>query len=266
LNFSRLSSKRIGFGFVALSAVFLAAFRLGNHFGFEVPLVVRGSYLVCAVAFGVLHGIQTRGGGNALRFALAIAGVSYAAELIGVQTGWLFGSYTYGVILGPHLPGGVPVGIPVFWVLLLYAADDLVNICLGVRTPRLFRALTVGAVTAAWDIMIDPIAVAYGGWSWGANTPEGLLLFGIPLTNALGWWLVGTAAIWATGVRSAHGPGGMPLWYEHLPALAMGGAVLNNIAATSELGFPAAGLVGAAALAPYFVVAMSRWKQPTRTM
>ncbi len=251
-------NRNIGLGFSILSVIFLGAFRLGNYFGFDVPILIRAVYLLCAMAFGARHAVQTRGKTGALRFTFAIASLSYAAEVIGVRTGWLFGHYAYGTILGPHLPGGVPVGIPVFWVLILYAADDLVGICLGPRSLPMLRILMVGALTAAWDLLIDPIAVAYGGWTWVTDAAPDALVFGIPATNAVGWWLVASVAIWVAGRPPATAAPELPAWYRHLPALAMVGAVSNNLAAAVELGFPAAGVAGFAALAPYFVVAASR--------
>lgn len=245
--------------FALLSLVFLAAFRAGNRWGFEVPLSVRAFYLLVAIAFLVHHGVSTRGRRPFLRFSAAIAVISYGAELIGVQSGWLFGTYEYGNLLGPMLPGGVPIGIPIFWMLLLYAADDLVGLALGRQASRWLRVLAVGAVAASWDLMIDPIAVAYGCWSWSVAANEAALVFGIPPTNALCWWVVGSLAVLVGGSGAAPAATQMSAWVRHLPALALVAAALNNVSATFELGFAGAGVAGGAALCPYVVAAVARW-------
>jgi len=248
--------RHLGAAFGLISIAFLASFRAGNRFDFEVPIALRAAYLVVAVAFLIHHGRRTRGTREFIRFCVAVAGLAYTAEVIGVQTGWLFGHYHYGDRLGPLMPGGVPAAIPVFWTLLIYAADDYVTLAFGDGVPRWLRAGAVGAVVAAWDLMIDPIAVAYDCWSWEAGSMP--TVFGIPATNAPGWWLIGTLALLVAVPRRGSGrPRGAP-WFDHLPALALVCAAANNALATAELGFPGAGVAGLMALAPYGVAACAR--------
>lgn len=242
----------LGIAFGVASILFLALFRWGNRAGFEVPLFIRGLYLLGACAFLVRHGIRTNGAKRFLRFCAAVFIVSAGAETLGVATGWLFGSYAYTDRLGPLLPGGVPLAIPVFWILMLYAADDLAGLAVG--RGRLLRAITAGAIAATWDLMVDPIAVAYECWGWVGGGP----VFGIPASNAAGWWLVGTLAALAGGATGENAPPTLPHWFHHLPALALLGAALNNLMGSFELGFPAAGLASVAALSPYAIVASVR--------
>ena len=247
--------------FALISVAFLAAFRAGNHLGLEVPILVRATYLLIAVAFGIRHGLITRGARGFTRFCVAVAAVAYTAEIVGVRSGWLFGEYAYTDRLGPMLPGEVPIAIPVFWVLMIYAADDCAGLAFGRSLPALWHAAAVGAVAASWDLMIDPIAVAYNCWTW---SPEATAtIFGIPATNAPSWWLVASVATYLARPGDALRRSDIEHWFRHLPALALFVAAINNVAATIELGFPGAGLAGGAALAPYAAAALARrdWRR-----
>ena len=241
--------------FVVLSAAFLLAFRLGNRFDFEVPLALRMVVLLAVACVFFIHGLRIRGGVNLLGVTLCIATVSAMAEWIGLHTGMLFGSYQYTDQIGPMLPGGLPLAIPIFWVFMLIAADDLASLALPGNASRVTRALSGAWIAMAWDIMVDPIAVAYGCWIW---TPAGSV-FGIPITNAPSWFATAFVALWLSHPRHPRSiPTSTPVWFVHLPAIALLGTAANNLAATFELGFPAAGLASCAGLAPYVIAAGGR--------
>ncbi len=101
--------------------------------------------------------------------------LGYAIELIGIQTGYPFGSYTYTEVLQPQLLG-VPLAIAMAW-------GSLVGLWtyLGPK-GRLRRALWVAAGAAAIDLLLEPYATAIRHyWHWEA--PD------VPLTNYLAWGL-----------------------------------------------------------------------------
>ena len=106
--------------------------------------------------------------------------VGFGSELLGVQTGLLFGDYSYGPVLGPKL-WGTPVIIGLNWMLLAY--------CSGVTAASLapgshpaFRAFLAAALMVGLDLFIEPVAIRYDFWRWPGGTP--------PLQNYTGWFLV----------------------------------------------------------------------------
>lgn len=128
---------------------------------------------------------------------------AYGIEFLGVSTGWPYGEFSYQVDLGPTV-GGVPVGLPVFFIPLVVNAYLLVLLLLGDRARRtVVRLLTVIALVLAIDVVLDPGAVALGFWVYGDPGPSvlgGALssvggFYGVPLSNYQGWVLSAAVAV-----------------------------------------------------------------------
>ncbi|MFZ2286024.1 MAG: carotenoid biosynthesis protein [Bacteroidales bacterium] len=120
---------------------------------------------------------------------MIIAVTSFFIEAAGVNTGRIFGEYTYGKALGPALLN-TPVIIGLNWFLLIYCTNvisrqiwDLIHqkvsggMAQGVRS---FFIITTGSLLMVlYDLLLEPAATRLDMWSW-----EGGI---IPLRNYLGW-------------------------------------------------------------------------------
>lgn len=107
--------------------------------------------------------------------------IGLGAEIYGVQTGRLFGTYTYGPTLGPQI-FNTPLIIGVNWVILAYCSGVVVNYLLE-NQHWVLRAFIASLLMVGLDILIEPVAIELGFWEWTAsNTP--------PLQNFIGWWLI----------------------------------------------------------------------------
>jgi putative membrane protein len=116
--------------------------------------------------------------------ALAVGLFTWAVEWLGSSTGIPFGRYHYTALLQPQILG-VPLLIPLAWLMMLLPAWGVTELILGRRAnPLLFSALA-GLAFTVWDLYLDPQMVARGLWVWEA--PGGY--FGIPWVNFAGWWL-----------------------------------------------------------------------------
>lgn len=143
----------------------------------RLPLLVAVGPLVDRRAAGVL---------------LALAGFTYAVELVGVATGWPYGEFVYLRDLGPMLFGRVPLGLPLFFLPLVLDAFLLGLLLLGPLARR--RPLRLGAalgLVLVVDLVLDPGAVAVGFWAY----PGGGAYYGVPLSNYAGWLLTGAVAV-----------------------------------------------------------------------
>ncbi len=102
--------------------------------------------------------------------------VTFALEVVGVQTGIIFGSYNYGNVLGLQL-GGVPLVIGFNWVLIILGG--VIFSRRFVHNP-LLSALIVGAIAFIVDFVLEPIAIGLGYWQWEDGT--------VPIRNYLSWF------------------------------------------------------------------------------
>jgi putative membrane protein len=114
-------------------------------------------------------------------FFLAVSfTLGFAAEVFGVNTGLLFGTYTYGDVLG-WKTWNTPLIIGVNWILLSYSAGTTINIFLP-KWHWIGKGIAAALLMVGLDLFIEPAAMRLGFWSWPGNT--------VPLQNYLGWFAV----------------------------------------------------------------------------
>jgi len=117
------------------------------------------------------------------------------AEAVGVNTGYLFGDYEYGDMLGKKIYG-VPLLIGINWFVIIFCAGTIVNMLdewiykkLGTEVSpsaaaKAFAFITDAALlTVFFDWLMEPVAVKLGFWQW---MPEGE----IPLYNFTCWFII----------------------------------------------------------------------------
>lgn len=129
---------------------------------------------------------------NFLRFFGLAALAGYAVEVLGVQTGLIFGTYWYGQVLGWKLLE-VPPLIGLNWAVLTVACGTLVQRL--VNGIWLRTALTALALVLM-DFLIEPVAIFFDWWTWETEA--------VPLQNYLAWYL--TAFLLAYGFFRANFP------------------------------------------------------------
>lgn len=102
-------------------------------------------------------------------------------EILGVATGWIFGTYTYGETLGLSLLG-VPVLIGINWTLIIMGSDSIVK---RVTSHPSLIALGTATITVIFDWIMEPVAIALDYWTWSGDK--------IPLQNYIAWFLIACA-------------------------------------------------------------------------
>ncbi len=149
--------------------------------------------------------------------------VSYGAEIIGTNTGLIFGKYHYTDKSCP-LPSfrGVPLCYPIAWCGLIYAGLWQAIIILSNDTPGIIKLswpllITTAALVTLVDIILDPVAVDEQRWVWNRQGRY----YGVPITNFIGWFITALAIITIfyliNGPQillSSHAP-----WFTYSPAL-----------------------------------------------
>ncbi|MEW9548330.1 carotenoid biosynthesis protein [Nonomuraea sp. NPDC050783] len=167
-------------GLAALAAV--VAFQVMSGLS---PEPVRFTGLIVAVLAVSVIGFAAAswGAGRSVAGFGAAVLAGYAAEAVGVRTGFPFGDYRYTDLLWPQ-PGGVPVVVALAWGGMGLAAYAVATAIVPAPGPA---RVAVGALAlTAWDLFLDPQMVGLGLWTWAAPGPYR----GIPLSNYAGWLLV----------------------------------------------------------------------------
>jgi putative membrane protein len=150
--------------------------------------------------------------------------IAFLAEFASTRIGLPFGLYHYtGSTAGQELyVANVPFFDSLSFTFLTYTSFCLARWTVGLRRGVAVIALT-GVLMMLLDMVIDPLAVRGDRWFLGRifYYPEGGVYFGVPLSNFLGWAIVGwviIAGYLAVAGEGAQGrPGlGITLYYAIL--------------------------------------------------
>lgn len=109
-----------------------------------------------------------------------------ALEAVGVATGFPFGSYEYGTVLGTKV-FDTPILIGLNWILVVVGSLGLVQTLLK-SSSSLLVSFLAALLMVGIDYLIEPIAVWLGFWTWAGNT--------IPMSNYLGWFMYAFPLCW----------------------------------------------------------------------
>ena len=139
-----------------------------------------------------------------LLFFLCCFFTGMITEIIGVNTSILFGTYSYGKILGFKILG-VPLLIGLNWFVLVYSCIALMeqahewinNKYTEAGQPVMPRkvenisTILDGALMATFfDWMMEPVAVKLGFWQWESTS--------VPMLNYISWFIISALLIWVS--------------------------------------------------------------------
>ena len=140
-------------------------------------------------SFFIYHSIIFFGLNNTVLLFFSSFIISLLFEIIGTNKGLIFGKYTYEPSLcpGPMIKN-VPILIAISWTGLIYMAlvctMMIIDGTLG-STINLSHVLMSALFVTILDVVLDPIAVDEGRWSW--DTPG--KYYGVPIKNFIGWFI-----------------------------------------------------------------------------
>jgi putative membrane protein len=185
-------------------------------------LVLR-PYVFGFLAAFLVAGARDLGWRRILLFGGWVWPVAWLAEFSSTRIGVPFGLYHYtGDTRGQELfIADVPFMDSLSFTFLAYAAFCLARVAVnGRRVPVPALALFAGVLMMALDVVIDPLAVRGDRWFLGRifYYPDGGVYFGVPLSNFLGWVIVGAVGVggYLALVRDASGRearAGVALYY-----------------------------------------------------
>ena len=104
----------------------------------------------------------------------------FASEVIGVNTGLIFGSYQYGETLGLQI-ANVPIVIGINWIVVTLICG---TIAFRIKTSPSIKVFIAVSLMLFLDFLIEPVAPKIDMWSFDYdNSPA-------PLSNYITWALV----------------------------------------------------------------------------
>ncbi|MEJ2585284.1 MAG: carotenoid biosynthesis protein [Robiginitalea sp.] len=109
-------------------------------------------------------------------FTVFVFAVGMTAEWIGVHTGYLFGTYSYGENLGPRLDG-IPYLIGFNWAILSLASGSLSD---GWKVPKPVRIGIGALIMVGLDFFIEGVAPLMDLWTFRGGAP--------PVWNYVCWF------------------------------------------------------------------------------
>jgi uncharacterized membrane protein len=104
--------------------------------------------------------------------------ITFFSEWIGVNYGWLFGSYEYGDSLGFKIDG-VPIIMGANWLLLGLVCRDIVK---KIITNHWLIIILSALLMVLIDTLIEPLSNRLDFWIWKNNI--------IPFSNYKDWFLI----------------------------------------------------------------------------
>ncbi len=111
--------------------------------------------------------------------------VGFATEAVGVNTGKIFGHYSYGDTLGVQF-FDTPVLIGLNWLVLVYCVYIIFQ---PLKITLSLKALLGAFVLTVFDLNMEPIAIRMGMWSWD--------FIDVPVSNYFTWFVISAAMLLA---------------------------------------------------------------------
>lgn len=179
----------------AIAILFHAIGLIGILF-FDQTFFIKTTSLNLLLMFFLILYTQRSVNKNLLLFILVTFILGITIEVIGTQTGYLFGQYAYGIVLGPSI-NHVPLIIGLNWFIVIYCCGISISLLLNKMIDQLteitekkrplvkFLSVVVDGATLAvlFDWLMEPVAIKLGFWKWGGDGS-------VPLYNYLCWIIV----------------------------------------------------------------------------
>jgi bisanhydrobacterioruberin hydratase len=166
---------------IAISFHFFGAIGMSKKMSFFLDATPL-NLIICAGLILFTHGVIKK---SFLLFAIICFAWGMLVELIGVNTGYLFGTYQYGTIMGWKI-FGVPWLIGLNWFVTIYIVsvftDQILQPIKSLKLYNFFFAFSVAAIATLYDYVIEPVAIKLHFWNWSTD-PE------VPNYNYVCWFL-----------------------------------------------------------------------------
>lgn len=158
---------------------------------------VNNTPLILLIMFLLLSKSQMNPSKKYFIFFLIAFMTGMITEIIGVNSGLLFGHYQYSNVFGLKL-FGVPLLIGLNWFIIVTCAGSFFNQNLALvqqkfslnfsKIALVIYEIVGGAIIATcFDITLEPVAIELNFWTWENSQ--------VPISNYICWFLISAALI-----------------------------------------------------------------------
>ena len=184
-NNSDLPNKQlIGLNYSEFGAIaFLIIIYLVGTFGIGLDLfpgIVKWTPVNLLLSFIIAVSFHTGAKNKLLLFLVISFIIGLGLEIIGVQTGLVFGEYAYGSVLGPKILGTSLI-IGINWAMLIYIIGSTINLFFS-NWKMIIKCIYGTISIVLLDFIIEPVAIELGFWSWENEA--------IPFQNYIAWGVI----------------------------------------------------------------------------
>lgn len=183
---------------VQIATIIAIIFHLVGLIGilfFKSDLIIASTPINLLLMFGLIVYTQNSRNTSFYIFILTCFIIGICIEIIGTNTGILFGNYAYGNTLGAKVLN-VPIVIGINWFVVMFCCGSAMHMMMfklvkkidadEVIKKPILKTISViidGATLALiFDWLMEPVAIHLGYWSWG-GTGE------IPIFNYACWFI-----------------------------------------------------------------------------
>lgn len=158
--------------------IFYAVGILGLAVPETYPLFVRLTPLAIVLSTIALIYYHPHFTPKGIAVFLSIAVMGYFIEVYGVNTGLLFGHYTYGAGLGKKI-FNTPLIIGLNWLMLIYISAAILE---NLKVGRVAKVLLASLIMLFYDVVVEQIAPAIDMWEFQAAS--------VPIQNYAAWFFI----------------------------------------------------------------------------
>ncbi len=159
---------------------FIVIFYIIGFLGFIIPatsnifiFITPFALLLCIYLLALFHTEYTKKG---ILIFVAVYILGLGIEVIGVNTGVVFGDYYYGKSLGPKVLD-TPLLIGLNWLFLTYTSTSIFN---RFRINKLLKILLAACLMVLYDVILEQVAAKMDIWYWEASK--------VPFQNYVAWY------------------------------------------------------------------------------
>ena len=177
-------------------AIFFHAIGLGGMLFTDNNFFVHSTPFNLLLSFFLLVWTHPEKNNSFYLFIGIVFIAGFLSEVVGVNTGLLFGDYHYSKILGIQL-FQVPILIAVNWFIIIYCSGIGTHVLLNKVINRVakdynepslkLKAMSVifdgASLAVLFDWLMEPVAIKLGFWTWGGDGS-------VPFYNYFCWLLI----------------------------------------------------------------------------